>query len=143
MDVTIAETPEQIAACHPLMVQLRPHLERPAFVEQVLRQQQHGYRLCFMGPAAAPVAIAGFHLGESLAWGRYLYLDDLTTAEPHRSRGHGKTLLQWLRDHARQQGCGQLHLDCGLPREAAQRFYRREGLQAVAYHYYQELHDHA
>ena len=43
--IHVAETPEAIRACHPVIVQLRPHLEEEALVSQVLRQSKGGYRL--------------------------------------------------------------------------------------------------
>ena len=47
----------QIAACFPLMRQLRPHLvDEAAFVAQIIRQQTEGFRLLVAGevPPAAP-----------------------------------------------------------------------------------------
>jgi hypothetical protein len=44
-------------------------------------------------------------------------------------------LLEWLRTHAVDQGCGQLHLDSGLQREAAHRFYEHEGMTKGGFHF--------
>jgi ribosomal protein S18 acetylase RimI-like enzyme len=44
-------------------------------------------------------------------------------------------LLAALREIAAQAGCGQLVLDTALSNEAAQRFYRRVGLQECALHF--------
>lgn len=72
-------------------------------------------------------------LGENLAWGRFLYVDDLVTLPERRSAGHGAALLRWLLEHARRAGRDELHLDSGIQREDAQRFYRREGLELSSY----------
>lgn len=135
MDIRIATTNSDIAACFPVMHELRPHLLAADFVSRVRALEQSGYRLACLLEAQDPVAVAGFHLGDSLAWGRHLYVDDLVTLASHRSRGHGAALLSWLVDHARRQGCGQLHLDSGIQRKDAQRFYTREGLQLAACHF--------
>jgi GNAT superfamily N-acetyltransferase len=135
MEIRIATTDHEIAACFPVMHELRPHLDAASFVSRVRSQERSGYRLAVCYAATGPVAVAGFRLGESLAWGRYLYVDDLVTLASQRSRGHGAALLSWLTDHAREQGCGQLHLDSGVQREDAHRFYRREGQQLAAYHF--------
>ena len=103
------------------------------------RQQAHGYQLvCVLG-AAGPVAVAGFRCSEALAWGRYLYVDDLATLASERSRGHGARLIAWLRDYALRHGCEQLHLDSGVQRFSAHRFYLREGFSITSHHFALEL----
>jgi hypothetical protein len=44
-------------------------------------------------------------------------------------------MLDWLHRYARKQGCEQLHLDSGIQREQAHRFYHREGMTTAAYHF--------
>lgn len=67
--------------------------------------------------------------------GRILYIDDLVTDERVRSRGFGRQLLHWLKEAARTHGCTQVHLDSRLHREAAHRFYEREGFAKTCYHF--------
>ena len=52
-----------------------------------------GYRLAFVQDTDGVVAVAGFRVGENLAWGRFLYVDDLVTLPSHRSKGYGAKLL--------------------------------------------------
>ena len=85
--------------------------------------------------AAGPAAVAGFRILENLAWGRFLYVDDLVTRSDARSHGHGARLLRWLRRLARSEGCIELHLDSGVQRVDAHRFYEREGLRRSSYHF--------
>ena len=133
--VGIAETPEEIARCCPVMRELRPHFEEEAFVEQVERQRADGYRLAFVEAAGVVEACAGFRVTENLAWGRFLYVDDLVTAESARSHGHGARLMEWLIAQARAAGCRQLHLDSGVQRFAAHRFYLRERMEITSHHF--------
>jgi GNAT superfamily N-acetyltransferase len=72
---------------------------------------------------------------EMLYCGRILSVDDLVTDETMRSKGLGKALLDWLTREARSLGCGQLHLDSGLHRLDAHRFYERESLTKTAFHF--------
>jgi hypothetical protein len=44
-------------------------------------------------------------------------------------------LLDWLKQAGRRRGCAELHLDSRLHREAAHRFYEREGLAKTCYHF--------
>lgn len=135
MNIHIAQSDAEIAACYPVMRELRGHISEAAFVPRVRSQQKAGYRLAYVESNGAPVAAAGFRLGESLSWGHYLYVDDLVTLAAERSKGYGAALLDWLYAYAKEQGCGQVHLDSGLERVDAHRFYEREGMKAVAYHF--------
>ena len=135
MGIYICETDEQIAACEPVMHELRPHVLPEAFVQRVRKQEEGGYRLVCCNDGQKPVAAAGFRVSLNLAWGRFLYVDDLVTLDAERSRGYGAALLKWLRDYARQQNCDELHLDSGVQRKAAHRFYDREGMDMTSYHY--------
>jgi GNAT superfamily N-acetyltransferase len=135
MDIYICETDEQISACEPVMRELRPHVLPEAFVQRVRKQEVGGYRLVCYNDGQKPVAAAGFRISLNLAWGRFLYVDDLVTLDAERSRGYGAALLKWLHDYARQQNCDELHLDSGVQRKAAHRFYDREDMDMTSYHY--------
>lgn len=137
--IEIARTDEEVRACYPAMHELRPHIIETAFLARIRRQAHSGYRLVFARARQEPVAVAGFRLGENLAWGRFLYVDDLVTLSAHRSRGFGTALLSWLKDHARSHGCQQMHLDSAAERLAAHRFYERAGMKKAGLHFVAEL----
>lgn len=126
-----------IRRCHAVVRQLRPHLGEPErFLARVRQQMEAGYRLaCLEAPDGSVIAVAGFRIAENLAWGRFLYVDDLVVDEAWRSAGHGRRMLEWLKREARALGCAQLHLDSGVQRPDAHRFYQREGLTLSSYHF--------
>jgi GNAT superfamily N-acetyltransferase len=127
---------EQILATRDVMLQLRPHLTVEEYLPMVKRiMQSEGYRLAALYEKEAVRAVAGFRFMEKLSSGKTLYVDDLNTDERQRSRGHGKALLDWLKAEATANGCAELHLDSGVRREDAHRFYFRERLTVNAYHF--------
>jgi len=145
---SVQAVPEaDIASTFDVMVQLRPHLARSGYVATVMRMMAGGYRLAAVyeesaagagqaeGRARRVVAVAGYRLMENLVAGRHLYVDDLVTGESERSRGYGKLLLDWLKAEARAAGCAELHLDSGVQRHAAHRFYLRERMHISSYHF--------
>lgn len=139
MNVELATTKEQREACIPVMRELRTHLDEQELARRIERQSENGYRLAYLRDGDSIVAVAGFRLGEALAWGTFLYVDDLVTSEALRSKGYGQRLLSWLKAYAIEQGCTQIHLDSGLQREDAHRFYRREGMANTGYHFAEGL----
>ena len=137
--VRIADSDEQIRSCFPVMRQLRPRYEADAFVAQVRRQQQQGYRLALLTDDAAVVAVAGYRIGENLAWGKYFYVDDLVTDGARRSSGYGAELMEWLRSAAQEAGCDELHLDSGVQRFDAHRFYLNLRMKITSHHFAEDL----
>ena len=134
--ICLAESEEQILRCFPVMSELRPHLVEREFVERVRRQQREsGYRLAFVEESGAVRAVAGIRIAEFLAWGRILYVDDLVTTSAERSRGHGQALFDWLVARAKANGCAQLHLDSGVQRFDAHRFYLRHRMSISSHHF--------
>lgn len=139
MSIQLAESDEQISRCFDVMTQLRPHLQREQFVQRVRRQQQGGFQLAYLEDAGRVVAVAGFRIVENLAWGRHMYVDDLVTDAAVRSAGHGRRLFDWLTNHARDAGCEQLHLDSGVQRFDAHRFYLTRRMRITSHHFAMEL----
>lgn len=134
------ETDAEVLACLPVMQELRPHLrEGDAFVAQVRRQADHGYRLLALRRGGEILACAGYRVTESLVRGRFLYVDDLVTRNDERSRGHGERLLHALVAEARAAGCRTLVLDSGLDNRHAHRFYLRQRLDIRAFRFAMEL----
>jgi GNAT superfamily N-acetyltransferase len=126
-------------AAHVALVELRPNFPSvEAFIRQIDQvQRAEGYRLVgsFDDAADHAVAVAGFRTGHNLAWGSYLYVDDLITLPAFRGRGHADALMRWLFDEARRLGCDQLHLDSGTHRRDAHRFYFKHELAISSFHF--------
>jgi GNAT superfamily N-acetyltransferase len=135
MNIELIESPAALRRCYPVMAELRPQLTEPQFIDRVGCQQRDGYRLVALEDEDEIRALAGFRILEMLWCGRMLYVDDLVTHSAQRSRGYGGRLFDWLTDHARASGCAQLHLDSGVQRFAAHRFYLAQRMDIVAHHF--------
>lgn len=130
-----------LRAAWPVVSELRPHLDPQSFVDRVAAQRAEGYRAVAMFESDVCVAFAGFRPASMLARGRALYVDDLVTSARSRSSGHGARLLRWLVEEAHRLGCARLHLDSGVQRHAAHRFYLRHGFDISAHHFGLALED--
>ena len=134
--VVEARTDEAILDTRAVMRQLRPLIPEDDYLPTVRRMMQtDGYHLAALYEGGRVGAVAGYRFIEMLYCGRILYVDDLNTDEGQRSRGFGRTLIDWLKAQARAKGCTQIHLDSGVQREAAHRFYFRERFAINAYHF--------
>ena len=136
MNIVEATTDEQILAARDVMRQLRTGISPADYLPTVRRMIGEGYRQAVLYDEAGVVrAVAGFRIFEMLYAGRLMYVDDLRTDEASRSLGHGRALLGWLKEEARARGCTQLHLDSGVQREQAHRFYFRERMTVNCFHF--------
>jgi GNAT superfamily N-acetyltransferase len=142
--ISIATSMQEISDCFPVMSELRPHLSQAEFITQVRRQQEQcHYRLGYLQADESIEAVAGFRLSESLAWGKFLYVDDLVTRSVRvafalrnrRSNGYGSILFNWLLEYARSNGCQQLALDSGVQRFASHRFYLQQRMEITSHHF--------
>lgn len=133
--------PDETAVAHAAMSELRPlFADDPSrFVAQVNDvQRPQGYRLFAAFDAeddADAAAVAGFRAVSSLAWGDALYVDDLSTRERFRGRGHGRALLDAVATEAAQLGCDAVHLDSGHHRHDAHRLYLNAGYRIRSHHF--------
>lgn len=132
--------PAEAGLAFAAMQALRTDLtDEPSFVKQVAVQRPEGYRLlsAFEADETSAAAVAGFRTCHSLAWGHYLYVDDLSTLPNARRHGHGRALLEWLIEEAKRLNCNQFHLDSGvgLDRTDAHRLYLNTGLFIAAHHF--------
>ena len=133
--VSLAKSDQEIQSCFDVMCELRPHLKRDEFVARVRRQHEDsGYELAYVTDGSVK-AVAGFRVSECLAWGKFLYVDDLVAGSSARSRGYGGVLFDWLVAYAREAGCDQFHLDSGVQRFDAHRFYLRKRMAIEGHHF--------
>ena len=66
MNIRIATTDSEIAACYPVMLELRSHIAENQFLPRVRSQEKAGYQLAFVEQSDGVVAVAGFRVGENL-----------------------------------------------------------------------------
>ncbi|MCY7402592.1 MAG: GNAT family N-acetyltransferase [Nocardioides sp.] len=110
------------------------------FVEQVDQvQRPAGYRLVAFVPddGGDALAVAGFRLNTNLAWGRHLYVDDMSTSRAARGQGLAGRLLAWIQGEAERLDCRQVHLDSGVGpnRATAHRLYLNSGYVISSHHF--------
>lgn len=137
--VKVARSEREIAACHPVMAELRPHVGPEEFLPAVKRLGEvAGFQLAYLFDGGVK-AVAGFRISEWLAGGRYLEIEDLVAKGGERSKGYGGELFDWLVEHARENGCRQVRLVSRVGRLDAHRFYTRKGMTLEAHYFSMSL----
>lgn len=135
MITRLAESDVDLEKVSRVMLQLRTWFSKETLIARIKQQQRSGYQVAYVESEGDVLCVAGFVVGTKLAWGKHIYVDDLITDDRHRSEGAGAHMIDWLKSHARALGCEQLHLDSGVQRFAAHRFYLREGFNIESHHF--------
>jgi len=136
INITHAETDNEIAATFDVMRQLRPHLERVQYVP-LMRSLMASERLKLLVLADEDEAraVAAYRVMNMLYCGSLLYVDDLVVDARVRSRGYGAQLISRLKDEGHALGCSEIQLISRVTREQAHRFYYREGFGIECFHF--------
>lgn len=133
--IRLAKEDHEIQSCYPVMAQLRPQVSEDEFLPRVKRQATiAGYQIAYVVDGEVK-AVAGFRISECLAWGKFLYVDDLVSEANERSKGYGSKLFDWLVNHAQEKKCDQFHLDSGVQRFDAHRFYLIKRMIIEGHHF--------
>lgn len=133
--IRLANEDHEIRDCYAVMAELRPHIQPDEFLLRVRRQAEIAdYKLAYLLDEDVK-AVAGFRISECLAWGKFLYVDDLVSKSGERSKGYGAALFDWLVEYAGKEDCDQFHLDSGVQRFAAHRFYLNKRMFIEGHHF--------
>jgi len=139
MKIQIADTDERILFCFDVMYELRTHLVKENFLEQVRRMQKEKFMIVYIEQDGKAICAAGFRMEEMLHRGKSIYVDDLVTLSEYRSKGAGGKMMDWIIDFAKKNNCKQIHLDSGVQRFDAHRFYLSKGFVISSHHFVLKL----
>lgn len=134
-DIRLISAESDMQQAAGVMQQLRPQFSVSELTRKMLDQASLGYQVMAAFKEDTCVGVAGFVIGEKLGWGKHVYIDDLVVAESGRSLGVGEALLNACMEIGRAQHCTSLHLDSGVQRFAAHRFYLRHRMDITSHHF--------
>jgi ribosomal protein S18 acetylase RimI-like enzyme len=130
----------EIAACFPVMCDLRPHLaSADELIRRVRLQEAETYRVLAAWVGEEVVGLAGYRRQSNLIRGPFCYVDDLVVRADRRRSRLGEALLDAVRREAATMRCASLVLDTGLDNVLGQRFYFRYGMLPAALRFVMRL----
>ena len=139
MQIHKAQTPEDIAKCVRVILELRPHLEPEKIVPMVQDMLQEGYQLAFIEENGEAMSAIGYRYLQFLFCGKHFYIDDLVTLPEARGKGYGGALLDYVSEEAKKAGFGVITLDSGHHRHTAHRLYLNKGFTISSHHFTKKI----
>jgi ribosomal protein S18 acetylase RimI-like enzyme len=144
ISIAHAETDEDIEATFSVMHQLRPDLQKVSYLARIRAlMRSDGLRIVVLRKDDAIVGVATYRLLDMLYCGRILIIDDLVVDENARSHGYGNLLLRQMKAEGMKHDCREVQLISRVTREAAHRFYFREGFGMECFHFRVRLDERA
>jgi len=137
--IQLARTDEEILHCRDTILALREQLDPGRFLPMTRRMMEGGFNLAYLETEGVAACVAGFRFDEMYHRGVSMYIDDLVTLPAYRSRRYGGRMIDWLFVLAGQRGCRQVHLDSGVQRFDAHRFYLNKGFRISSHHFVCDL----
>lgn len=131
------KTAAEILRCTAVMQALRAQLNEENIVPIISGMIDRGYHLICIEENNKAVCAAGYRFTEHLAWGKAIYIDDLSTLPEARQKGYARQLLDYICEQARLHQCREVHLDSGCvpARYDAHRLYLRYGFNISSHHF--------
>lgn len=135
MEVHLAGAETELSKLAEVLLQLRPQYSKDSLVKQIRKQQNSGYQLAYVKSGNEILCVAGFVVSEKIAWGKHIYIDDLVTNKNCRSTGVGTFIINWFKSYCKELGCKTLHLDSGVQKFPAHRFYIKNRFNIASHHF--------
>jgi len=135
LNIRHAATEQDARRCWPVFRELRENIPtEEEFIRRWKVQHDEGYHIVFIEDDGEVIAAGGYRISHSMAWGRFLYLDDLAALQSRHSEGLGTAILIFVQQEARRVGCEAVHLDTGYHRHRAHKSYLRNGFELTSHH---------
>jgi len=130
---------EEIKYCYKILHQVREDLSENALLNKISEQIKNGYKLAYVIDNEQIICVAGFTISEKLTRGKHMYIDDFVTDKSVESKDSAKALLDFIKIYAKQQECKSIHLDSGVERHDAHKFYLSQDLKIESHHFSVDL----
>lgn len=114
---------EELLEVFCIIKQLRTHLVEETYLNLIKDMKKEGYKMFGLYAEEKVVAVVGLIKLTNLYYGKHVWVNDLVTDENQRSKKYGQTLLSFVTEWAKDNGCEVLALSSGLEKIEAHKFY--------------------
>ena len=130
----------EIALVFPILAQHHQHISQDDFlkyIDAILAEANYQMIASYINDKM--VGIAGFWVLTRFYSGKYIQVGNMVIDEQYRSSGIGKTMLDFIENEGKKQGCQHFILDSRLDNTKSHDFYLREGFEVMGYHFMKDI----
>ena len=122
-----------------LIKELTPDVNAEDYKKMLQEMTPHNYFQVGVYEGEKLLAISGYWICTKIYCGKYLEIDNFVVDKEYRSKNIGKTLVDWMLNEAKKQGCKTVLLDAYVENFKAHKFYYQQGFIARGFHYLKRL----
>lgn len=130
---------EEIFSIIPFLSELNSEITNDVLESRLSEMVLQGYQCVVVYDSDELVAISGIWLLTKYYIGKHIEPDNVFVLPEYQGRGIGKLLINWIFEYAKSIGCVASELNCYTKNTAAQRFWKQQGYELVAYHFQKQL----
>lgn len=134
------KTKSEIVVVFPILTQHHKHIKYEdflKFIDEILSEENYQMIGAYIDNKL--VGIAGYWILTRFYSGKYVQVGNMVVDDNHRNNGVGKTLLSFIENIGKKQGCEHFILDSRLDNIKSHDFYKREGFEIMGYHFMKDI----
>lgn len=123
----------------PLLAQLNPRISDDVLESRLKDMILQGYQCVGVFDIDKLIGISGIWMLTKYYVGKHIEPDNVFILPEYQGKGIGRLLMNWIFDYGKGVGCEASELNCYTQNESAQRFWKEQGYEVVAYHFKKKL----
>lgn len=130
---------KEIKSVLPLVKLLNENKSEELLLLRLNEMLERGYQCAGIYHNEKLVGVCGIWILTKLYVGRHIEPDNVVMDPEYRDKGPGESLMKWVEDYARSQGCEALELNCYIQNAKGQKFWENLDYKVLGMHYQKKL----
>ena len=126
---------EKMESVVPLLHELNPKISVDTLNQRLKEMLTVGYQCMGAFDGNKLIGISGIWTLTKYYIGKHIEPDNVFILPEYQGKGIGKLMMDRIYEYAQSIGCVASELNCYPENERAQKFWKNEGYELVAYHY--------
>jgi GNAT superfamily N-acetyltransferase len=130
---------DEMGGLYPVIEELNPGMQKALFEERLKEMQANRFNCIAVWHDNKIVACCGFWILIKFYNGRHVEPDNVGVLAAYRNFGLGKTVMDFLHEHAKNLGCAYSELNAYVSNNKAHKFYFKDSYKILGFHFQKTL----
>ncbi len=130
---------EEMQGLFPIIEELNPGMQKQLFEDRLQEMQANKFNCIAVWHNDTIIACCGFWILIKFYNGRHVEPDNVGVLTDYRNFGLGKTMMDFLHEHAKNMGCTYSELNAYVSNNKAHKFYFKDDYKILGFHFQKTL----
>ncbi len=130
---------DEMNELYPVIEELNPGIKKDLFESRLKEMQANKFNCIAVWHNQKIVACCGFWILIKFYNGRHVEPDNVGVLATYRNFGLGKTMMDFLHEHAKSLGCTYSELNAYVSNHKAHKFYFKDDYKILGFHFQKTL----